>query len=161
MDVVRCEGSSTDTQVDVWLQVRCPAFDQPKNHGFSSISGERRPDIVITVKSPTGRSFIVMDAKYRVEREWVLEGMASAHVYRDCLRWEGHKPDLSVLLVPRGGGAPLLETMNYRKDNGVGVAELSVEHNGLNAVLQPFVRGCADSESAEHPVAVMSCATDG
>ncbi|MNE95854.1 hypothetical protein D3C80_1939980 [compost metagenome] len=55
----------------------------------------------------------------------------------------------------------MLETMNYRKDNGVGVAELSVEHNGLNSVLRPFVRGCADSESAEHPAAVKSCATDG
>ena len=161
VDVVRCEGRSSDTQVDVWLQVRCPAFDRPANHCFSSISGERRPDIVVTVKSPAGRSFIVMDAKYRVDREWVLQGMESAHLYRDCLRWDGHKPDLSLLLVPRGGGAPLLETMNYRKDNGVGVAELSVEHSGLDVVLRPFWVGCADAESVEHSMTVISCATDG
>ncbi len=114
--VIRCEGRTTDTQVDVWLQVRCPAFDHPPSHGFSSISGERRPDIVVTVSSPAGRSFIVIDAKYRVGREWVLEGTESAHMYRDCLRWEGRKTDLSVLLVTRGGGAPLLETMKYRKN---------------------------------------------
>lgn len=152
VDVIRCEGRTTDTQVNVWLQVRCPAFDQPPAHGFSSISGERRPDIVVTVNSPAGRSFIVIDAKYRVGREWVLEGMESAHLYRDCLRWEGRKPDLSVLLVPRGGGAPLLETVKYRKDNGVGVAVLSVEKNGLHGVLRPFWTGCADLESGEHPM---------
>lgn len=148
MDVVRCEGRSSDVQVNVLLQVRCPAFDQPASHGFSSISGKRYPDIVVTVESPAGSSFIVMDAKYRVERKWVLEGMVSAHLYRDCLRWKGRKPDLSILLVPRAGGAPLLETLTYQEAHGVGVAVLSVEHNGLQAVLKPVVPGCTDSESA-------------
>ena len=151
LDYIRCTGRGIDTQVDVWLQVHCPAFDQPASHGFSSISGARYPDIVVTVESPAGSSFLVMDAKYRVERKWVLEGMVSAHLYRDCLRWKGRKPDLSILLVPRAGGAPLLETMTYQKANGVGVAVLSVEHNGLQAVLKPFARGCTDSESAELP----------
>ena len=155
MDVVRCEGRSTDTQVNVLLQVRCPAFDQPASNGFSSISGERYPDLIVTVESPAGSSFIVMDAKYRVERKWVLEGMVSAHLYRDCLRWKGCKPDLSILLVPRAGGAPLLETMTYQKANGVGVAVLSVEHNGLQAVLKPFVKSCTDSDSAELPMAAI------
>lgn len=153
VDVVRCEGRGAETQIDVWLQKCCPAFDQKTSYGFSSISGERRPDIVVTVESPAGSSFIVMDAKYRVERKWVLEGMVSAHLYRDCLRWKGRKPDLSILLVPRSGGAPLLETMAYQEANGVGVAVLSVEHNVLQAVITPFLLGCTYSESAELPVA--------
>jgi hypothetical protein len=155
LDYIRCTGRGIDTQVDVWLQVNCPAFDQPASHGFSSISGARYPDIVVTVESPAGSSFIVMDAKYRVERKWVLEGMVSAHLYRDCLRWRGRKPNLSILLVPRAGGAPLLETMTYQQANGVGVAVLSVEHNGLQAVLTPFVPGFTDSESTELSMAAI------
>ncbi|MNC80392.1 hypothetical protein D3C75_1331700 [compost metagenome] len=81
--------------------------------------------------------------------------MESAHLYRDCLRWKGKKPDLSILLVPRAGGAPMLETAAYQKANGVGVAVLSVEQNGLQAVLIPFVPGCTDSESAELPLAAI------
>jgi hypothetical protein len=138
---MRCEGRGADTEVDVWLQVRCPAVDQAKNGEFSSISGERRPDIVITVKSPTGCRFIVMDAKYRVKRESVLNAMTSAHLYHDSLRWKGHRPDLSVLLVPRGGGVPVLETMEYREKNGVGVVVLSIERDGLRKVLERFEKG--------------------
>ncbi|PRA52568.1 MULTISPECIES: DUF2357 domain-containing protein [Pseudomonas] len=155
MDVIRCEGRSADIRVDVLLQVRCPAFDQPASHGFSSISGERYPDIVVTVESPAGNSFIVMDAKYRVERKGVLESMVSAHVYRDCLRWKGLKPDLSILLVPRAGGAPLLETPTYQKTNGVGVAVLSVGQNRLLGVLSPFLIGCTGSNTAGPHMAAM------
>lgn len=153
LDHIRFTGRDIDTQVDVFLQLRCPAFDRPANNGFSSISGERKPDIVVTVESSVESLFIVMDAKYRVAREWVLDGMESAHLYRDCLRWKGKKPDLSILLVPRAGGAPMLETAAYQKANGVGVAVLSVEQNGLQAVLKPFVRGCPDSASSELPIA--------
>jgi hypothetical protein len=50
--------------------------------------------------------------------------------------------------------------MTYQKENCVGAAVLSVENNGLHAVLQPFGIVCADSESAEHPIAensILSC----
>lgn len=144
LDHICFTGRGIDMRIDVLLQLRCPAFDRPDNDGFSSISGERKPDIVVTLESPTQRLFIVMDAKYRVDREWVLDGMASAHLYRDCLRWKGRKPDLAVLLVPRGGGAPLLETVDYQRSYGVGVAVLSVEQNGLWAVLERFVGGAGD-----------------
>ncbi|HKS13532.1 MAG TPA: DUF2357 domain-containing protein [Pseudomonas sp.] len=145
VDVIRCEGRSADTQVDVWLQVCCPAVDRATSGVFSSISGERRPDIVVTVNSPEGRRFIVMDAKYRVERPNVLDAMTSAHLYRDSLRWEGHRPDLALLLIPRGGGVPVLEGMEYREANGVGVAVLSVEHDGLQEVLARYGRLAAES----------------
>ena len=146
VDVMRCEGRGTDTEVDVWLQVRCPAVDQSMSGAFSSISGERRPDIVITVKGPAGCRFIVIDAKYRVKRESVLDAMTSAHLYQDSLRWEERRPDLSVLLVPQGGGVSALETTEYRGTNGVGVAVLSIEHDGLQEVLGQF--GVVKSEPA-------------
>jgi len=141
LDLIRFTGRDIDTQVEVLLQLRCPAFDRPANNGFSSISGERKPDIVVTVESPAESLFIVMDAKYRVDRERVLDGMESAHVYRDCLRWKGQKPDLSILLVPRTGGAPMLETAAYQKANGVGIAVLSTEYCGLQTVFEHFVKG--------------------
>lgn len=145
VDVIRCTGQGNGTQVEVWLQVRCPAFDQPASHGFSSVSGERYPDIVVTVEDPHVRKFIVMDAKYRVTRTAVLDAMVSAHLYRDCLRWKGLRPARAVLLVPRGGGAPWLEAMEYQEENQVGVTVLGDESNGLLAMLRSL--GVMDADA--------------
>ncbi|KAI2689542.1 nuclease domain-containing protein [Pseudomonas sp. TNT3] len=149
VDVIRCTGTGNDTQVDVWLQVQCPAFDRPDNHGFTSVSGERYPDIVVTVKGPQGCKFIVMDAKYRVTRTAVLDAMESAHLYRDCLRWNGMRPDRAVLLVPRRGGAPWLEAMDYHEENQVGVAVLGDESNGLVEMLRSLGMMSGDAELSD------------
>ncbi|WP_437603074.1 DUF2357 domain-containing protein [Sorangium sp. So ce590] len=54
-----------------------------------SVSGERRPDIVISFEPPGGpRSWICLDAKYRVRREALADAFVSLHIYRDALRWE-------------------------------------------------------------------------
>ena len=53
----------------------------------SSLSKERKPDIVLTVRTGNATRFVVFDAKYRVSRQKVLDAMASAHVYQDSLRF--------------------------------------------------------------------------
>ena len=66
----------------------------------------------------------LLDAKYRQSRYGVLESMASAHIYHDGLRWDGSCPDLALLLVPSGGGAPWLEETALMGQERVGVIVL-------------------------------------
>ncbi|WP_095077001.1 nuclease domain-containing protein [Pseudomonas sp. Irchel s3h17] len=113
-------GVGDGITLDVWFQVRCPAIDRKPYHGFSSLSRLRLPDIVVTMRSPKSQRFIVLDAKYRSSRFGVLDGMASAHLYHDSLSWEGRKPDASLLLIPRGGAVPTLESAEYQFAHGVG-----------------------------------------
>ncbi len=113
-------------ELNVWLQVRCPAFDKKPNRGFASISRQRFPDIVITLEAHGQKRFLVLDAKYRASRYGVLDAMQSAHIYRDSLRWQYRGPDCTLLLVPKKGGVPSLETTQYRDTYGVGVVALGV-----------------------------------
>jgi hypothetical protein len=123
-DSIHRRGEGKGLTLDVWLQVRCPAVDRKANAGFSSLSGQRFPDIAITLKTADASRFIILDAKYRASRPSVLESMASAHLYHDCLRWHGRKPDYSLLLVPRGGSVEVLESSEFRDLHGVGVLAL-------------------------------------
>lgn len=125
-DCIRFSGRLRELKVDVWLQVSCPAFDQKPYQGFASISGQRYPDIAITLDTGEQTRFLIVDAKYRTSRKGVLDGMQSAHLYRDSLRWFGKRPDCALLLIPKKGGAAALETREYRQANGVGVIALAV-----------------------------------
>jgi hypothetical protein len=62
-----------------------------KDQSRWSISGERRPDFVVTHRKITegisGR-WLCLDAKYRVGRQNLAEAMSSVHIYRDSLRYE-------------------------------------------------------------------------
>ena len=118
-------GHAHDTVVDFYLQPVFPAGDIRRSGPFRSISGQREPDLVLTVKTPEWRGFLVLDAKYRVSRYNVLDAMSSAHIYRDALRWEGRRPDLCLLLVPAGGGAPWLEKPTFHRAEGVGILVLA------------------------------------
>lgn len=89
---------------------------------FWSISRNRIPDIVFSWHAPSRSGFLVLDAKYRVTRENVLDAMSSAHIYQDSLRMGEQRPLASVLLVPAGGGAPWLERPAFVEQNRVGVA---------------------------------------
>lgn len=125
-------GVGDGVTLNVWFQVRCPAIDRKPYHGFSSLSRLRFPDVVVTLSSPKLKRFIVLDAKYRSSRFGVLDGMASAHLYRDSLRWEGRSPDASWLLIPRGGAVPVLETAAYQMVNGVGACVMGDSSEGAS-----------------------------
>lgn len=139
-DCIHMQGNSNGTKVGVWLQARCPSWDKPPFMQFRSVSGDRVPDIMVTIESDERNAFLVLDAKYRTKRLDVLDGMQSAHLYSDCLRWCGSKPFRSMLLVPREGGASWLEATSFRKEHGVGVVPLgaATSTEQLSDVLQEF-----------------------
>jgi hypothetical protein len=122
VDRILWRGTEGELTLDVWLQVPCPAVDKKPYKGFQSLSRRRIPDIVITMDSPTGQQFIVLDAKYRSSRFGVLDAMESAHLYHDSLRWNGLRPKAVLLVIPCGGAVPILEDQDFQRSNGVGVA---------------------------------------
>jgi hypothetical protein len=125
-DCIEFTWTRGPTTVKAHLQSRCPAWDQTPWRGFASLSGERIPDIVITRDGPDGRHYLVLDAKYRVSRQAVLDAMSSAHIYRDCLRWYGASPTGAYLLVPAAGGAPWLESAEFHARHRCGVVALGL-----------------------------------
>lgn len=131
VDQILWRGTRGELSLDVWLQVSCPAVDKTPYKGFQSLSRRRIPDIVITMNSPAGHRFIVLDAKYRSSRFGVLDAMESAHLYHDSLRWNGRSPDAVLLVIPRGGAVPALESLDFQSLNGVGVAVLGSLENSI------------------------------
>lgn len=117
----------SETGVRVAAHCQLP-FRSTETNKFRSISRERRPDIVVTAELGEKRRYMVFDAKYTQSRPGVLAAMASAHIYKDSLRWEGQRPWLSLLTVPAGGGAPWLEEREFIASEGVGVLILSPEN---------------------------------
>jgi hypothetical protein len=119
------------------LQAPFPAWDQPSASGFSSISGFRQPDIVLTVSNGSRRLCLVLDAKYRTSRDNLLDAMASAHLYHDALRVDRDRVCGALILVPKGGGARWLEDSQFQLNNRVGVFELSFDtsHASIEATI--------------------------
>jgi hypothetical protein len=126
-DCIHMRGNGNGAKVSVWLQARCPAWDRPAFMDFRSVSGERIPDIMVTFESNERSAFLVLDAKYRTTRKGVLDGMQSAHLYSDCIRWHGGKPWRSLLLVPREAGASWLEAGSFHKEHGVGIVPMGAD----------------------------------
>ncbi|WP_437681718.1 DUF2357 domain-containing protein [Sorangium sp. So ce131] len=90
-------------RLDIRYNMTFPGYFARRTSDPYSISGERRPDIVISFEPPAGqRSWICLDAKYRVRREALADSFTSLHIYRDALRWEtfGGACRGGLLLVP-------------------------------------------------------------
>lgn len=101
-----------------------PRFSPWKSTSFAgaqSLSAEFRPDLVLLTEQNGEHTFEIFDAKYRTSRSSVLDGMRSAHIYHDALRYRGRPPDRARLLVPAGGGAPWLEDPSFHDEHRVGV----------------------------------------
>ena len=124
----RWVGRSSDRAAELRLQ---PTFRSSPEEidGMWSISGERVPDLVLTVRSPESTRFVVLDAKYRVTRSNVLDAMTSAHVYQDSLRIGARRPEASLLLVPAGGGTPWMEAPTFQSTHRVGVCVLAPDRD--------------------------------
>ncbi|HBO7163482.1 TPA: hypothetical protein L4967_004951 [Pseudomonas aeruginosa] len=135
-DCICWSGKGPGITLEAWLQVRCPAIDKAPYAGFLSLSKQRFPDIVITMESGDQRRFVILDAKYRTSREGVLDGMASAHIYHDSLRWFGQRPSGALLLVPRGGEVEKLQSKEFWREHGVGLAALGNENDAKMIVGQ-------------------------
>lgn len=77
-------------------------FNRCKNDRFS-LTGERRPDLVLTWKPLSGEArWICLDAKYRAGRSNLADAFESLHIYRDSLRYEdfGDRCRTAYLLTP-------------------------------------------------------------
>lgn len=86
----------------VRYQATFPAYrvedGQPVMH---SITGERRPDVVLGLFSGDELlRWVAVDPKYRSSRAAIHEGLADAHVYQDALRWSGRRAAGSYIAVP-------------------------------------------------------------
>lgn len=140
-------GTNSKTEIDLALQPRFPAWDQSASGSFRSLSREREPDLIITIKSEAGMRWLVLDAKYRVSRPNVLDAMSSAHLYRDALRWNGLPPVGSYLLIPAPTECAWLMTADFHAAFRVGVAQFTGELP--EHLLDQVTDGLAKSSSLE------------
>lgn len=141
-DRVQYIGIADGITVTTHLQKTFPAMDKKgKTAPHYSISRERRPDIVVTCSIAGRERFIVFDPKYCVARSSVLGAMEAAHVYSDCLRWNGRAPDLTLLLIPSTSEAAWLEEPAFHAEHRVGALPLSpgIGLNELRVVLQQLL----------------------
>jgi len=140
----RWAGSCGDRRAELLLQ---PTFGSNRSGAGKmwSVSGERVPDLVLTVESPGGLRFAVLDAKYRASRSNVLDAMASAHIYQDSLRIGSLRPEASLLLIPSPGGAKWLEDPEFHAEHRVGVHALTP---GSSAALPKLIADWIDDWGA-------------
>lgn len=91
-----------------------------------SVSAQFVPDLALCRDGLAEASgFVVLDAKYRASKAPIVGGMAeSAHPYQDALRWNGKRPDATLLLVPDVGQADFLSEAAFVADNRVGAITL-------------------------------------
>lgn len=137
------EGTVGKTRVALYYQPRFPSGARLEME-MASLSCELRPDIILVVDSPKGVQWIALDAKYRVAKGSVLEGMSSAHIYHDALRVRGTQPKLSLLLVPGDPvGVGWLMDTSFHNSHGIGVHVLAsdcLELSWLSAWLAGLVK---------------------
>lgn len=141
-DCIRLIGKGLATRIEASLQ-RCFPSAGANKRGFQSVSMQLQPDILITTEFGGDRRMLVLDAKYRTNRKNVLDAMRSAHLYQDALRWDGNRAVCSLLLVPKGGGAPWLEESEFHTDHRVGICTLAPGSaaDGLRSLLERWLAG--------------------
>lgn len=127
------------TVINLLLQPRFRYASPPPQSGFWSISGERIPDIVLTVRQGEKTRFLILDAKYSRVRSAVLDAMTSAHIYHDALRWHTLRPSLCLLLIPTASEAGWLEAPEFWALHGVGAVVMEPQTDCSIDVLLHFL----------------------
>ena len=115
-------GRTDGATVSLFLQRTARRSDAD----FRSVSAQFVPDLVLHREGlAAGAAFVVLDAKYRASSGGIVSGMAeSAHPYQDALRWDGERPDATLLLVPDVSRADWLSEAAFVADNRVGAVTL-------------------------------------
>ncbi len=114
-------GEGGGRRMTLLLQPAFHSHPAGRDAGPYSISLRRFPDLVLLEhRSDRLVRFDVLDAKYRTARSSLMEGMSSAHIYRDSLRFDGRRPDLALLLAPDVSTAEVLASPEYQAANGCG-----------------------------------------
>ena len=111
-------GRSDGATVSLFLQMTARRADTD----LRSVSAQFVPDLALRREGLADRSgFVILDAKYRASSGGIVSGMAeSAHPYQDALRWNGKRPDATLLLVPDVGQVTFLSRAAFVADNRVG-----------------------------------------
>jgi len=137
-------------QLELYFQALFPSGSRAsaKRMGWS-ISRERRPDILLVLRSAGVCCSMVLDAKWRSGRDNVLQAMESAHIYHDALRLAGLRPSPCVLLLPGDGAAEELGQPNFIAEHGVGALDgVAVTQPGLERLTALLTAWVASQPSA-------------
>lgn len=140
--------------LEVLFQAKFPSLKVASNRLAWSISGERRPDLVLVHHRPEGAAAMILDAKWRSGRDNVLDAMESAHIYHDALRLGSAQPSPCVLLLPGTACVAELEQQTFVKAHSVGaISSVRIAAPGLprvQEVIADWLRAC-ELGSDEHP----------
>jgi hypothetical protein len=128
------EGTFGDKKIKFFSQLSCPSMERQNRYGYCSISRERIPDIILEISNGSDAVFFCLDSKYSVSRQSLLEAMASAHVYRDAIRYKGKTPALSLLIAPAVLETERLFEREYIDNYNVGCVVLS-EDDDLSKII--------------------------
>lgn len=127
-------------RLEILFQATFPSLKASTGRVGWSISGERRPDIVLVHHRSADVRTMLFDAKWRSGRSNVLDAMESAHVYHDALRVNDARPSHCALLLPGLPSVPELETEGFMETHGVGsVSSVRVGASG-NLRVQEIIR---------------------
>jgi hypothetical protein len=122
-DPHRWVGVSGERCAELRLQPTFRSSETGVPHGWS-LSRERIPDIVLTVRTGDVTRFVVFDVKYRVSRPNVLDAMESAHIYQDSLRIGAQRPDATLLIIPRIDTVAWMASPAFVNSHRVGIHPL-------------------------------------
>jgi hypothetical protein len=109
--------------------------------GRYSLSGRRRPDVVIEATHESGRcAWAVIDAKFCAERYSIESNhLPALHIYRDALRWQGRPPAVCFIVTPAlTRDAGLFQTDAYRSRFNFGVIVDDVLTTSTTAAYMPL-----------------------
>ncbi|ANQ83103.1 hypothetical protein dqs_0020 [Azoarcus olearius] len=107
-------------RLEVLFQATFPSLKATTGRLGWSLSGERRPDIVLVLHRASGAKAMVLDAKWRSGSGNVLQAMESAHIYHDALRIGTERPCPCLLLLPGWPSVEELEKDEFIRAHGVG-----------------------------------------
>jgi hypothetical protein len=93
-----------------------------------SISGQRRPDMVLSVNDGDQTAMIILDAKYRCGRDSIHEALGNMHIYRDSLKLSGRGAKIlgAYILTPaHDADAGAYFTEDYHEKHHIGGFDLA------------------------------------
>ncbi|MCY2990253.1 MAG: DUF2357 domain-containing protein [Planctomycetota bacterium] len=122
-------------RIRLTFQRTFPAYQPSFDDGFHpySISGQRRPDMVLSVQTGSQTAMIILDAKYRCGRGPIHDALGDMHIYRDSLRVSGWEEKIraALILTPAHDfGADVYFSEQYCNRYQVGGFDLSPGDDG-------------------------------
>jgi hypothetical protein len=159
------EGKFQDLRVRLTYQPTFLAYRPSYDNGTLpySISGERRPDLVLSIDNGSKTVMVVLDAKYRSRREGIHEALADMHVYRDSLKVSGGGAKLlaAYILTPaHDADTAVYFTDQYRQRYRIGGFDLAPNHDGQAAALCQHLKALIFGQLSAAEKACRSPATE-